>query len=240
MFLPRGWSSARTERVRNGSSFARAPGHALCAAGGVLVLLVVATTPGTTTGARGSERSGVLLSGTVAIEGLANADGAVVYLVPVGGSPMPLSTGTAVIDQKGLDFRPHVLVVPVSTAVAFHNSDTVLHNIFAPDLGPDPAGETFDLGTWPAGESKSHRFMRPGVTTLLCNVHPEMEAFVVVVPTRYFAVTGPEGEFRIPGVPVGDYVVHVWHERCPSIRRQLHVEADGNHELQLLLLTRTS
>lgn len=53
-------------------------------------------------------------------------------------------------------------------------------------------------------------------------------------------IARPDGEFRIPEVAVGDCVVYVWHQRSSSIRRQIRVEPDGEHELQLLLLTRTS
>lgn len=53
-------------------------------------------------------------------------------------------------------------------------------------------------------------------------------------------IAWPDGEFRIPEVAVGDCVIHVWHQRGSSIRRQIRVEPDIEHELQLLLLTRTS
>jgi hypothetical protein len=50
------------------------------------------------------------------------------------------------------------------------------------------------------------------VSYIFCNIHPEMSAVVVVVPTPYFAVAGKNGEFTIPAVPPGRYMFHVWSE----------------------------
>lgn len=134
--------------------------------------------------------------------------GAVVWLEPIS-TVAPSVEGAVVLDQRGLDFDPHIVVVRVGTTVEFRNSDTVLHNIFAPGLG----GEAFDLGTWPTGQVRTHRFEKLGVTVLLCNVHPEMEAFVVVVPGPWYAVVEADGAFVIGEVPAGDYRLIAWHER---------------------------
>ena len=48
---------------------------------------------------------------------------------------------------------------------------------------------------------------------MLCNVHPEMEAWIIVVETPYFAVVGKDGSYTIPDVPGGDYKVKVWNKR---------------------------
>jgi hypothetical protein len=58
--------------------------------------------------------------------------------------------------------------------------------------GPRSAA-TRSLGiTWAHGhrvEANPSNSMIPGVVPLLCNVHPEMSAYVIVSPTPYFAVT---------------------------------------------------
>ncbi len=38
------------------------------------------------------------------------------------------------MDQKGLVFNPHVLVVQQGTTVEFQNSDSVQHNVFWPSI----------------------------------------------------------------------------------------------------------
>lgn len=125
-----------------------------------------------------------------------------------------------VVDQKGLLFIPHVTVVPVGSTVDFLNSDRVQHNVFWPDInGNKKLGK--NLGTWPQGEKRSFKFENPGVVSLLCNVHPEMSAYVIVVPTSYYATTNASGEYAIENVPDGPHTITVWHEGMKQQSKQL-------------------
>lgn len=173
------------------------------------------------------------VEGTVEIAGMGAAADVVVHLIPTdGASPAigrDLLDAPYRIDQRGLRFNPHVLAVPVGATVEFANSDRVLHNIFVPPLDT----EGFDLGTWPQGETRRHRFDEPGVYVILCNVHPDMEAFVVVVATPYFARTGVDGAFTIENVPPGTYTLHAWHERGLSQQRTVEI---GGETVQLSIL----
>jgi plastocyanin len=137
-----------------------------------------------------------------------NAD-AVVYVDAIAGKTFPAPAAHAVMDQKNLVFTPHVLPVVTGTTVDFRNSDAVLHNVFS----PDKCCETFNLGSWPQGQSRSYTFKNRCVATLLCKVHPEMEGFILSVPTPYFAVTDKTGAFLIKDLPDGDYTVKVWHQK---------------------------
>lgn len=186
--------------------------------GSLLLLILLGASP--TTG-RGAVAAGVTVSGTVSLATRADTSGAVVWLEPVATAEESVQE-VVVLDQRGLDFQPHVLTLRVGGTVEFRNSDTVLHNIFAPGLG----GEAFDLGTWPAGQTRSRRFDRPGVTVLLCNVHPEMEAFVVVVPSRWYADVGADGAFTIPDVPAGEYLLVGWHERGVTSKVEIRVTGE--------------
>lgn len=149
------------------------------------------------------------ITGTVRLDEVAVAE-AVVWFVPVTG---PLSGGPpdvpAILDQRRLRFVPEVLAVQMGQTVSFRNSDPLLHNIFSP--GP---AEPFDLGTYPEGEARDHRFVTSGPHVILCNIHPEMEAYVVVVPAPWHAVTDSEGRFRIEDLPMGRYSIHAWHRHA--------------------------
>ena len=120
-------------------------------------------------------------------------------------------------------FIPHVLPVVLGTTVKFLNSDTVLHNVFTPSR----AGNKFNLGTWPKGEVKTYIFDKLGEVRLLCNVHPEMEALVVVLPNSHFVKTGPDGSFAIANVPAGKYTLKVWHEKLRFSPVEVDVPATG-------------
>ncbi len=135
----------------------------------------------------------------------------VVYVDAIPGKTFPAPEKHPVMDQKSLQFQPHILVVQQGTTVDFLNSDSVQHNVFWPSVGGDKkAGH--NLGTWPKGEKRSFKFDHPGVAPLLCNVHPEMSGYIVVSPTPYFAETDDSGAYKIADVPDGSYTVTVWHE----------------------------
>jgi hypothetical protein len=103
--------------------------------------------------------------------------------------------------------------------VEFPNNDTVRHNVFS----PSPTGHLFHLGTYPRGVTRSHRFDEPGEVVLLCNVHPEMEAHVLVVDTPFIAVTDSSGAFTITGVPPGRHTLRVWHPRLEGEAKEIDI-----------------
>jgi plastocyanin len=138
---------------------------------------------------------------------------AVVYIETVDQAFAP-PVKHAVMDQKNLVFIPHVLPVLRGTAVDFLNSDNVRHNVFS------PSEEKYNMGTWPSGEIKSRVFDKPGVYVQLCNVHAEMEGYIVVLQNPYFHLTEKDGKFEIKDVPPGSYVVKAWQEKLKKVQEQ--------------------
>lgn len=159
------------------------------------------------------------LSGTVRCKGVRDSADAVVWITAIPGKTFPAPKEHAKVDQVNLVFHPHVLPVLVGTTVDFLNSDAVLHNVFT----PEGCAEKFNLGTWPKGQIRSYEFKKECVATLLCKVHPEMEAFVVAVQTPYFAVTKADGSYRIADVPDGTYTVKVWHPKLKGTQKSVTV-----------------
>ena len=180
--------------------------------GPFLVLAVIASVWGM------NEGNLVEITGAVRLDGV-DAPEAVVWFVPiVAPTSGPPSDGALILDQRRLRFVPEVLAVQMGQAVSFRNSDPLLHNIFS----PDPA-EPFDLGTYPEGEARDHRFLTPGPHVILCNIHPEMEAFVVAVPSPWHAVTDSDGRFRLAGLPMGPYLIHAWHRHANAYETEVAV-----------------
>jgi plastocyanin len=135
----------------------------------------------------------------------------VVWLTPANPQAVPVSTEQKPqpqLVQHNRAFEPHVLAVQVGTVVQFPNKDHFLHNVFSLF-----DGKRFDLGFYEAGSSKTVKFDRAGVSFLFCNIHPEMTAAVVAVPTPYFAVSDSTGHVTIANVPDGNYVMHIWSEK---------------------------
>ena len=151
--------------------------------------------------------NGATLSGKVS----GGKGASVVYVDTIAGKTFPAPTEKVTIDQKGLLFQPHLAVVQVGATVDFLNSDKVAHNIFWPAISGNKK-LSHNLGTWPSGEKREFKFDNPGVVPLLCNVHPEMSAYIVVSPTPYYALTDADGNYKIANVPDGQYTVAAWHE----------------------------
>lgn len=156
----------------------------------------------------------------------------VVYVEAVPGKTFPAPTQHVTIDQKGLMFVPHIVVVQQGATVDFLNSDSVAHNVFWPAIsGNKKLGH--NLGTWPHGQKQAFKFDNPGVVSLLCNVHPEMSAYLIVSPTPYFAITNSSGEFKIENVPDGAYTVTAWHEGAKNKSNPVKVAGDTSADFTL-------
>lgn len=137
-------------------------------------------------------------------------EGVVIWLTRIEETPMETPTPVAAkshlqLAQKNKQFVPHLLVVPVGSVVDFPNLDPFFHNVFSRF-----DGKRFDLGLYESGTSRSVHFDRPGVSYIFCNIHPEMSAVVVTVPTQYYASSSSSGALVIHDVAPGSYEVHVW------------------------------
>ena len=148
------------------------------------------------------------VEGQVIIKTARDNGNAVVYIDKIPGKTFAPPATAPRLDQLNLTFTPHVLPVLAGTTVAFPNSDEIRHNVFS------PSPVRFNLGTYEKNTMKYYRFDKPGVATLLCNVHAEMSAYVVVTETPYFAVTGKDGKFVLKDLPAGKYTLKVWHEKA--------------------------
>lgn len=175
----------------------------------------------------GAHAANVTVRGTVTLKGLKSQADAVVSLEAPGLTVVP-PTEPVRIDQKGFRFLPHITVVVPGTTVRFLNNDPEPHNVYSPE-------GRYNLGTWPTGDTKDHTFTQPGVYSQLCNVHPDMLAFIVVVPTSYFALTDVAGRFEIRGVPPGKYKAVVFHEKKDGSEQDVTIGPGPTQTLDLLV-----
>ncbi len=163
------------------------------------------------------------ISGHVECRGVKSNQWAVVYVDAISGKEFSPPAQSAVVDQKGKEFIPHVLPVLKGTTVEFLNDDPFEHNVFS----PDDVADAVNLGSWKQGEKKSHTFNKLGNAVMLCNLHPEMEGWVVVLPTPYFAVTDEKGDYTIKDVPDGKYTLKTWHQKLAPSQSEVVVASGG-------------
>lgn len=151
------------------------------------------------------------------------AVGAVVYLEARNPHPPSGPPARATMDQQNLAFVPEVLPVVRGTHVDFINSDDVQHNVFSPS---EAAGK-FNLGTYGPGASRAVTLEKTGDVIVLCNIHMEMEAHILVLDGPHFTTVAEGGRYRIEGVPVGAYTLRVWRGRWLTLTRSLEVPPEG-------------
>jgi plastocyanin len=166
------------------------------------------------------------IKGKVSVQGLKSPVNIAVYVDAIPGKKFDAPAEHVVVDQKKMEFIPHVVVILQGTTVDFTNSDPVGHNVYWPSISGNKK-LTHNLGTWPKGDKKSFQFNDLGVAPLLCNVHPEMSGYVVVVATPYSAVTDKDGNYEIKNVPAGKYTLKTWSEDGKPTTQTVDVSESG-------------
>ncbi len=167
------------------------------------------------------------------IEGakIAEAGPIVAYLEPLDGTPRPpVPTARPRVNQKDARFSPQFLAIAAGQSVAMPNDDAIYHNVFSYSTPND-----FDLGLYPAGESRSVSFRHPGVVRTYCSIHESMSGTIFVAPTAYFAVVRASGAFEIRDVTPGRYRLKTWSERLPETVREILVPAGSGAAVELTI-----
>ncbi|MBI2818604.1 MAG: hypothetical protein HYX73_01370 [Acidobacteria bacterium] len=133
---------------------------------------------------------------------------------------------TASLSQRNQRFDPRLVIIPVGSTVSFPNADPIFHNVFS--LSPT---REFDLGYYPAGESRELAFDKAGIVQVYCHLHTDMNAAIVVVPTRWYLQPDPSGSFAFTGLPAGTYGVMVWHHAAGVFRQKVELSDHGTADL---------
>lgn len=81
-----------------------------------------------------------------------------------------------VVDQLGLKFIPNTLAINAGDSIRFTNSDPFTHDVTV--IGPD--GSVSDKGLQHHGKDNVVVFPTAGKFQIICKMHPNMKATVVV------------------------------------------------------------
>jgi plastocyanin len=137
-------------------------------------------------------------------------ENAVVVAIPTHKSQiLPHHTPKiATMDQINKEFVPYVLPVEVGTTVKFPNKDNIRHHVYS--FSPT---KTFERPLYTSTTAEPVIFDKAGVALLGCNIHDWMIAYVYVTESPYFSKTGSDGKTLLSNIPIGSYIVYVWHPR---------------------------
>jgi plastocyanin len=150
-------------------------------------------------------------------KGLAN-----VVVVLDGGKQAKPKAGTAVVDQQGCRYLPHVQVVAAGSTLKVKNSDATLHTAH----GFAGTNTLFNAVTPSAGTEAKQTLDDPGAVALKCDAgHTWMSAWVFVTDKAFSAVSGADGTFSFDGVAPGTYNAIAWHEKLGEKKAKVTVAA---------------
>jgi plastocyanin len=179
----------------------------------------------------GSVRGQVRLWRQQPLLGLREAEDRSGIVVYVTGFTRPAPQELARLHQRNEQFEPRVLPIVSGQAVTFPNHDRIYHNVFS--VSPV---HPFDLGQYKSSDPpRDIRFDQPGLVTVYCNIHPQMMSYVVVLENEAFAQTGPDGAFRIDGVPAGEHELHAWAPGAERASRTIRVAPGSETTIELEL-----
>lgn len=142
---------------------------------------------------------------------------AVVYLE---NAPLDRIVDTR-LDDHQMTFFPFISVMTVGGTLTYVNGEPF------PDTAFSPSNEKWDFGMVESHGKRQRKFEKPGNYTILCSLHPNQLAFLIVSPSSYFARTDKSGQFKIDNVPAGSYQVVAWAPRLKSETRQAVITGDG-------------
>jgi len=164
---------------------------------------------------------------------ISDANGAlenvVVYVSDgLGTTTFPVPDAPAVMEQKGCQYKPHVLAMRAGQKLSVVNSDATTHNIH-----PMPNNNREWNISQPQGSPLEQVFAREEVAiSVKCNIHPWMRGYIAVIKNPYFAVTGKGGAFEIKDLPPGSYTLQAWHERLGSKTTTITVSGGASQTVE--------
>jgi len=131
-------------------------------------------------------------------------------------------TTPVVLGQTGCMYQPRVFGIMVGQPFEIQNNDTLLHNVktlgkanrrFNIDQPGMSVTRSVVLRPVPALTDVVFAFTEPEIPVPFeCSLHPWMRAYAGVFPHPFFAVTGADGAFTLPGLPPGTYTIAAWQE----------------------------
>jgi len=174
---------------------------------GTVTFKGVAPAPEEVAGAKCHSGAAATSTAPVVVSGDGGLKDVMVYVKDAPQSGPVTSAAPAVLDQVNCQYVPHVVGLRTGQVLRVTSSDATLHNVHA--LCVDNPQVNF--GMTGAGQTRDLTFKAPERFAVKCDVHPWMRAHVYVFDHPFFAATGANGRFEIPGLPPGEHTLVFSH-----------------------------
>jgi plastocyanin len=157
----------------------------------------------------------------------------VVMLKGVPAKPADSTASPAVITQNGCLYVPQILAVQAGQKIVVKTVDPQMHNVHINPTAPanvEASSGKMSQPQMPGGADLTYVF--PAAENFMkfqCDVHPWMFAWVTVVDSPYFALTGKDGKFTIKNVPPGNYTIVAMHRKAAptGMEKKVDVKDSG-------------
>ena len=138
----------------------------------------------------------------------------------------------AALDQSGRQFlQPHVVALMVGQPLDVTSTDKTSHNVNA--MAKNNAVWNHTQLAQRAALPKQAFAHAEVAIPVKCNIHPWMKAYIAVLDSPYFAVTGPDGSFALKNVPLGTYTLTAWQETYGSTEQSITVAPNESKPVTL-------
>jgi plastocyanin len=172
------------------------------------------------------------VSGKIEVEGGKELKNLIVYLEPTDPSQIQLKPMVHKVMQKGRRYNPDLIVLSPGDKIQFLNDEDreIDHNIYSLSKF-----KNFDLGLGERGSVLEVDINKIGSGNFYCSVHRLMEGRIVSLNTRYFAILDKPGNFILPNIPPGKWIVKVivFHKRYKSIPSTISLNDESHSEIEL-------
>ncbi|WP_157957884.1 methylamine utilization protein [Aliidiomarina celeris] len=111
-----------------------------------------------------------------------------------------------IMDQVNRQFSPQRLVIGVGDQVTFPNSDNIRHHVYS--FSP---ARTFELRLFESGDSPAIAFPSQGVVAVGCNIHDQMEGYILVSASLNYQESDSSGVITYPETWQTTENWFVWH-----------------------------
>ena len=135
----------------------------------------------------------------------------------------PMDAASPVLDQKGCQCIPHVLLFPAGSTVKINNDDGILHNIHTYSTKNAP----FNMAQPKFKKTIEVKIDQPEVIKATCDAHGWMSGWFISEDNPYYAKTDASGAYKLTDVPPGDYELKVWQEKLGEKTQKVTVPAGG-------------
>ncbi len=154
----------------------------------------------------------------------------VVYIDAPTQEKKPPQPVIKTITQMGVTFTPRVMPIMAGTVIEWPNYDDIYHNVFSIS-----EAKQFDLELYKSPEIKRVPFDKPGRVDVFCSIHTTMNCVILVLENPWFSLSDAKNHYTITNVPPGTYNLKAWHERLPTVTKQITVPDNGDVKIDFTL-----